>query len=56
VEEVHSSSEEVVFIDSNLSEDGSDRDDEVMSGPEVESSSKDKDEEISLARRRRRIL
>jgi len=47
VGEVHSSSEKVVFTDSDPSEDGSDRDDEVMFVPEAESSMKDEDEEMS---------
>jgi len=46
-EEVHSSSEEVIFTDFDPSEDGSGGVDEVMSGPEAESSSRDEDEEMS---------
>jgi len=48
-EEVHSSSEEVVFTDFDPSENGSSWKDEVMSGPEAESSFGDKDKEMSLA-------
>jgi len=47
VEEVHSSSKEVVFTDSDLSEDGSVGGDKVMSGPEANSSTEDEDEEMS---------
>jgi len=44
---VHSSSEKVVFTDSDPSEDRSDEGDEVMSGPEADSSTEDKDKEMS---------
>jgi len=37
----------VILIDSDLSEDGSGGEDEVMSGPEVEGSLGDEDEEMS---------
>jgi len=43
IEEVHSSSEEVVFTDSDPSEDGSDGGDEVMSDPEADSSTEDEE-------------
>jgi len=45
-EEVHSSSEEVIFTDSDPLEDGSSEEDEVMSGLEAKSSSGDEDEEM----------
>jgi len=47
VEEVHSSSEKVIFTNSNLLEDGSGRKDEVMLSLEAESSSRDEDDEMS---------
>jgi len=43
---VHSSNEEVIFTDSDPSEDGSGGEDEIMSGLEAESSSGDEDEEM----------
>jgi len=46
-EEVHSSSEEVVFTNFDPSGDGSGGEDEVMLGLEAESSSRDEDEEMS---------
>jgi len=46
-EEVHSSSKEVIFTDSDPSEDGFSGEDEVMLGLEAESSSGVKDEEMS---------
>jgi len=46
-EEVQSSSEEVMFTDSDRSEDRSGGEDEVMSGLEAEGSSGDEDEEMS---------
>jgi len=46
-EDVQSSSEEVIFTDSDPFEDGSGGEDEVMSGLEAESSSGDEDEEMS---------
>jgi len=45
--EVHSSSEEVVLTDSDPSVDGSYDGDEVMSGPEADSSADDENEEMS---------
>jgi len=47
IEELHSSSEEVVFTDSDPSKDGLDRGDEVMSSLEVDSNTEDEDEEMS---------
>jgi len=44
---VQFSSEEMILTDSDPSEDGSSGEDEVMSGPEAESSSGDDDEEMS---------
>jgi len=49
VEQVHSSSEEVVFTDFDPSEDGSGGEDKVMTSPEAESSSRDEDKEMSPA-------
>jgi len=46
-EDVQSSSEEVILTDSDPSEDRSGGEDEVMSGPEAESSTRDEDEEMS---------
>jgi len=47
VEEVHSSSEAVVFTDSDSLEDGSDRGDEIMFATEADSSTEDENEEMS---------
>jgi len=46
-EDVQSSSEKVIFTDSDPSEDRSGGEDEVMLGLEAESSSRDEDEEMS---------
>jgi len=55
-EEVHSSSEEVVFTDSDPSEDGLDGDDEVMSGQRSRATPRTRIRRCLRARRRRRIL
>jgi len=47
-EEVHSSSEEVIFTDSDPLEDKSGGEDKVISGPEAESNSGGEDEEMSV--------
>jgi len=47
VEEVHSSNEEVIFTNFDPLEDRSGGDDEVMSTPDIESSTRDEDEELS---------
>jgi len=46
-EDVQSSNKEVILTNSDPSEDGSGGEDEVMSGPEAESSTGDEDEEMS---------
>jgi len=50
VEEVHSSSEVIVFTDSDPSEDRLDGGDEVMSSPEADSNTDDEDEEMSSSK------
>jgi len=53
---VHSSSKEVVFTDSNSLNDGSIRGDEVMSRPEANSSTRDKDKEMSSSEKEEDLI